>query len=70
MTRLWRSTHARSSRHPGFVINSSFVSRIASFDSSVLSVLSVVALLLPKGNFSREEQLLFHAYSHNPLGRL
>jgi hypothetical protein len=24
----------------------------------------------PKGNFSREEQLLFHAYSQNPLGRL
>jgi len=23
----------------------------------------------PKGNFSREEQLLLHAHSHNPLGR-
>jgi hypothetical protein len=23
----------------------------------------------PKGNFSPEEQLLLHAYSHNPLGR-
>jgi hypothetical protein len=26
-------------------------------------------LLSPKGIFSPEEQLVLHAYSHNPLGR-